>query len=76
MLDQVRGHIALRDVPQARNGLDDALARERVGMRRGVGLDLREVGKRDGADHVGGDLINAYDLFLDCSFCHIYSQVP
>jgi hypothetical protein len=38
-------------------------------MRRGVGLDLREVGEHDGADHVGGDLINAYDFFLDCSLC-------
>jgi hypothetical protein len=30
---------------------------------------LHEVGERDGADHVGGDLINAYDFFLDFSLC-------
>ena len=53
MLDQVRGYIALRNVPQTSNGLDDAIARERVGMRRGVSLDLREVGEHGGADHVG-----------------------
>ena len=48
MLDQVRGHTALREVPQARNGLDDTVASERVGMRRGVGIDLREVSEHDG----------------------------
>lgn len=68
-LDQAGGYIALRDVPKARNALGDAIACERVAMCWGVGLDLREVGRRDGADHVGGDLINAYDFFLDCSLC-------
>jgi hypothetical protein len=38
MLGQVSEYIALRDVPQARNGLYDAFARERVGMRRGLAL--------------------------------------
>lgn len=69
LLDQAGGYIALRDVPKAPNGLGVAIACERVAMRRGVGLDLREVGEHDGADHVGGDLINAYDFFLDCSLC-------